>query len=519
MVEVLLIVLVFFALAGCPPPHVNEAHYLARLKHFWDPQWCAGDLFLSSPEAHGAFVWTLGWVNRWLSLTATAWVGRALAWVLLAWAWRRLSWRIVPVPLVSVLTAALWVTLTLFVNLAGEWVVGGVEAKCFAYVFVLVALRAVVDGHWNRVWLALGAASAFHVLVGGWSAVVCSGIWLVHQRTNAAARERLLKAALSMVPGLVGGGALALVGLVPALALTWHQPAETVAAANQIYVFDRLPHHLAPLSLPPAEAVLRVTRHAALILCLWLLARANQRSGGIRESLRDITRFAWGAVALAAIGFAIELALWTWPATAAALLRYYWFRLTDVAVPLAVALETGALVAAGLRDGARWSVWALAGAIALAAGPLGVIVVERWSNPIPLADSAMRDPAAWADACQWIAENTPPDAVFLTPRLAASFKWRTGRAEVATHKDIPQDARHMVQWFDRLQALYYYQIGEHDEPFNSVGELGTERAAALARRYGAKYIVSDRDYPLALRAIYPDRDHPNDQYVVYVVDD
>src|SRR3990172_2993722 len=83
-IEVLLILLVFFALAGDPVPSVNEPHYLCRLKHYWDPAWCVGDLFLDSPDAHGLFVWSFGWVTRLLTLSATAWVGRVLAWSMLA---------------------------------------------------------------------------------------------------------------------------------------------------------------------------------------------------------------------------------------------------------------------------------------------------------------------------------------------------------------------------------------------------------------------------------------------------
>ena len=96
LAEVLLILLVFFALAGDPAPHQNEPYYLCRLKHFWNPSWCAGDLFLDSPDAHLTFVWTFGWLTKWLSLSATAWTGRVFVWALLAWAWQRLSWRIVP---------------------------------------------------------------------------------------------------------------------------------------------------------------------------------------------------------------------------------------------------------------------------------------------------------------------------------------------------------------------------------------------------------------------------------------
>ena len=62
--EVLLIALVFFVVAGDPAPHTNEPHYLCRLKHYWNPEWCDGDLFLESPEAHLTFVWALGWVTN-----------------------------------------------------------------------------------------------------------------------------------------------------------------------------------------------------------------------------------------------------------------------------------------------------------------------------------------------------------------------------------------------------------------------------------------------------------------------
>src|SRR5262245_56127543 len=131
LAEGVVILLVFFVVAGDPPPLVNVPHYLCRLKPLWNPDWCAGDLFLESTDTQVAFIWTFGWLTRWLSLSATAWIGRIVAWTLLAWAWQRLSWRLVPRHLAAVLSAALFVVLTATAHLAGEWVVGGVEAKCF----------------------------------------------------------------------------------------------------------------------------------------------------------------------------------------------------------------------------------------------------------------------------------------------------------------------------------------------------------------------------------------------------
>src|SRR6478672_2599661 len=230
--EVLLIVLVFFIAAGDPTPSVNETHYVCRLKHYWNPQWCAGDLFLESTDTQVVFIWLFGWLTRFFSLSATAWIGRLAAWFLQAWAWQRLSWRLVPRPLASVLSAALFLALNYYCQMAGEWVVGGVEAKCFAYAFVLLALSelvsisnqdsylhdayvgvfrwrlrflskgAALNQRWSKGCILLGAAIAFHPLVGGWSALVCAVMWLIYGR-----REQSF---VSMLPGIIMGSLLAL---------------------------------------------------------------------------------------------------------------------------------------------------------------------------------------------------------------------------------------------------------------------------------------------------------------------
>lgn len=511
LAEIALILLVFFVIAGDPPPHVNEPHYLCRLKHYWDPDWCRGDLFLESTDTQLAFIWTFGWVTRWLSLSATAWVGRVVAWTLLAWAWQRLSWRIVPRRLASVLSAALFVVLTAMAHLAGEWVVGGstgaggVEAKCFAYFFVLVALHELLDQRWNAVWFLLGTATAFHPLVGGWSGLVCAGIWLVDDRRAVPV--------LSMTPGFIAGGLVALIGIVPALLLTRGVPADVVAESARIYVFERLPHHLALLTLPQAEIVSRFARHAVLVAALWALSRRAAALGESAAPLRRIGQFAWGAVFLAITGLAIEMALWNQRLMAARLLRFYWFRLTDVAVPMAVALYAVARIASGLENCRAWAVWSLTAVLVLVGLQLSTVARRRALEPVPPADLRVHlkhDYAAWVEMCDWVAENTPPGALFLTPRSSQSFKWRTGRPEVATRKDIPQDAGNMVEWFDRLKNIFRREEGSETVWIDSPGELGTERVEQLAAQYGFDYVVADRGQLLSLPVAYQ-----NQEYVVY----
>src|SRR4051794_18692182 len=175
--EIVWIFLIFFLFAGSLPPDVGESHYLVKAKHYWQPAWCAGDLFLESRDAHATFYWTFGWVTRLCSLMATAWIGRAVTWLLLAWSWRRLSWAVVPRPLASLLSAGLMLLFLRNFHLAGEWIVGGVEAKGCAYVLVLLALEAMVRGSWPVAIVLAGAAGAFHVLVGGWTVVAIGIAW------------------------------------------------------------------------------------------------------------------------------------------------------------------------------------------------------------------------------------------------------------------------------------------------------------------------------------------------------
>lgn len=501
-VEVVLIVLVFFVAAGDPPPNVNEAHYLCRLKHYWNPTWCAGDLFLESTDTQVVVIWMMGWLTRWISLAATAWIGRVLVWTLLAWAWQRLSWRLVAMPLAAVLSAALFVALNLRAHLAGEWIVGGVEAKCFAYGMVLLALREVIDGRWNRVWLLLGAAMAFHPLVGGWSLLVCGGMWLAVGRTEAPLG--------TMWRGLAAGALIAAPGIAPALSLTWNQPPEAVAEASRIYVFERLPHHLALLSLPREEFTQRFAGHvlllAALAVCGWIVRR---------HPVNRVVYFAAGAAMLACGGLLMERILAEEPLLAARLLRYYWYRLSDFAAPMAAAFVATVVIAALLVDRKAGALPLLLVALGLVVCQLVPLAYRRVVNPIPPADARMASYAAWVDVCQWIAANTSTGARFLTPRLSQSFKWRTGRAEVATRKDVPQDTPGILEWNRRIKDIYYYEAPAGLQgPIDSVGPLGAERVRELAKKYAADFVLSDRSQLLSLPRAYW-----NEEYVVYRLDE
>jgi len=390
--------------------------------------------------------------------------------------------------------------------MAGEWVIGGVEAKGFAFVLVLLGLEALVHGRWNRVWLLFGAASALHVLVGGWSVVAAGLVWLVEGR-----RQMPLK---KMWPALAAGLLLSLPGLVPALALNWGTDPEVVRRANVIYVFERLGHHLT-LSRIPGLYVARF----ALLTALWLVLCAMTRlpwkqSSGPHgpDGARRLHAFVAGAVAIALAGAVLNLLELVNPALAASLLRFYWFRLADVAVPMGVALAGASYIVFELNRrpgvGRRW----LGLALAVVTVHLGNHFLERLTPRVPPADR-LRDYVAWRQACDHVAESGefPPGARFLTPCLNQTFKWYTGRPEVVNWKEIPQNARGIVEWHRRIAELYARPHHNPNLPWHrSFAEQGAGRVRRLGAEYDAEYVITFAGPPLELPVVFR-----NTRYAIY----
>lgn len=524
LAEIALIFAIFFIDGAAPVPEVNEPYYLGKAIFYWNPDWAANDFFLNTADTHQVFYFTFGWLSLWLTPTALAWTGRILTWALLAWSWRRLSFAVLPRRWTAILSAALLVMLIKNFHMAGEWLVGGVEAKGFAYALVFLALEAVVRNRWNRAWLLLGAAAAFHVLVGGWSVVAAGLVWLVRRKECPSLKE--------MLPGLIGGLLLSLPGLWPALMLNHGTDPAIVGEANRIYVFERLTHHLSPKDI---KINFTVRFMAMSIFFFWLARRGSARSGNAlrpgqsTDGLQRMGAFVAATLAIAAVGWVISMTRDYDETLAAGLLRFYWFRLADIAVPLGVALMGTSLIAQTLyvrpAAGRCW----LAVAVLAAGLSLGEEAVYRLRPTVPPADSklapdslgeaeAARRYLAWRDICQEIAasDEIPADAVFLTPRMNQTFKWYSGRAEVVNWKDIPQDAAAMLDWWQRLADLY---AGNPENPFAgdwlpSLTDLDVALLGEFGRKYGARFVLTETAPPLELPVVLE-----NEYYVVYRLSD
>jgi hypothetical protein len=180
-----------------------------------------------------------------------------------------------------------------------------------------------------------------------------------------------------------------------------------------------------------------------------------------------------------------ELDGWEWRAS---LLKFYPFRCFDALLPITTALVFGRLVqafapqlevrnsmasrsfAGGLLSTPRVRQMAFCGMLLL---PLWLSWRSREAAPAGYTVDQFTD---WRTACDWLRENTPKDALILTPRESSAFKWFAERAEYVCYKDCPQDAAGILTWNKRLWLLHDWTLRSSSDSLYDKHDLQILRA-------------------------------------------
>ena len=515
--EFICIAVLFTAWAGIPPD-VNESHYLTKAKHFWNPDWCPGDLFLGSAFAHWFFYLSTGWITKLASLEFSAWLGRLLVALLMATGWMRLMRCFSHLTGAGLVSATLFLLLNTRFNLAGEWVIGGFEAKGLAYAFVLFGITFLARGQWRWVWPCVGIASAFHVLVGGWSAIAMT-ICFLFDCQREQGKVRMQEQRLPIAIGL----AIALLGILPPLIQGWNVEAATASAAHQIYVRERISHHLIFSGFQTPDIA-----KFALIASVWAAMSFLNRE----PKLCKLNRFCLGSLIISLGGLLLSGIAESdngWVSRqATSLLRLYWFRLSDFAVPFALVWMTTNWVVAWLQSpvwNARRTIAVMTVTLILLA--LGLHLAEYCSDIRPNADKrtlptfqdqpkrTLETFQNWVKVCDWIQTHTDRAAVFITPHQQQTFKWYAGRTEVVCWKDIPQDAESIIQWRERVEKLILPQKN------SEIGllQFSDKQLVSLGTLFNADYLIVpqadlDRIGKTELVQAYPANKADRTTYVV-----
>ena len=487
-----------------PVPGVNEPHYLSKARHTWDPEWCGRDLFLNSANAHAVFLWIFGAPAAVLPLETVAVAGRVIAWLCLAVGWCRLGSVLLRDPLASVAAAGIFLALSAGGSLSGEWIIGGVEAKCFAWAALWLAMADLLEGRNVRAALWAGFSVSWHPVVGMWGSLACLGAGLcLKSRVARRVSEEEPRDSLAYASGdnprvttsisekwSYGVWLLAaLPGLVPGILMLGTADPELSAEASRIQVTIRLGHHLDPQQFHASSWILTGVELLGLVIAVSGLLRRSD------SAWRSFTGILGVALVIALVGVAIGCGpRWY------GLMKFYPFRLFDGLLPLAVGF---ALVAVA-QSIAAWSLrrTVMAGALAFVAA---LLLPSQDRRPPAFTDAELGD---WKALCRWISQATPRDSLFVTPRYSYAFKWYGDRAEYVSNKDMPQDAASLVEWQRRREWISAFRArawsSGYARPFLD----------ELHETTGAEFLVAAKNVVRSRKPVYA-----NEHFAVYALDE
>ena len=461
-----------FLLVGKPVPSSNEYSYLLRLRKVYDPAFLAGDPTFSTPlNEYWLFDHLFGLPTLFFSIETVGWFGRIGCWTVLLFALMKLGkrWKI-PLWTISV-SIFLWLYVGQSI-VADEWMFGGFEAKCVAYICLIFALDNFCGERDVMAAMLLGAAFAFHPVIGLWGIAAAIPAFLIVRRDA----RRTLKV------GIIAG-AFALVGAIPLLQM---RAASVAPTTDNLRYFQlvKFPHHFDPFSWSRSEILL-----LGLLLAFCVVVHAQIKTV---EPPKFLLTF------LSMLGVFFACGILARALNQYELMKYTPTRLFAVFMPLFFFYY----LSSAYRHNFLRKPWQIAVL-------LPIILLSFW-NGIPKRgfEQAQANYQIWNQppdettaAFLWLKDNTPSDALVIAPPWRYDFWYLSERAEVVNYrKPIIADIGEWQARLDNLIGKAEPEKGsrEDEESAKFYFEIGKETIDALADKYGAQYFVTETVYPYPL---------------------
>lgn len=468
-----------FLLTGKPVPYANETSYLLRLVKTYRPDFLLNDFTFAAPaNEHWLFNHIFGALTFFLSTDAIGWIGRISCWMLLIYLLMRLGrhWKI---PLWTISGSIfLWLCLGQSI-VADEWILGGFEAKCVAYICFLFALDGFCKGREIVPAILLGLTFSFHPAVGLWG-IPAAILSLAVFRWDFF---RVLK--ITSITGIVS-----LFGLIPLVSSGIAGNANS-AEDWKFYVFVGYPFHLDPFTWAKSSLLLLFFITAFCFLSYWR-SRKNETEKAqqfFTAFLAVLFLFFCAGIVLRALG-QFEL------------LRLMPMRLFPVFAPLfflfALAKAYQQKVFAPTVN------WLMI---------IGLICLLGWTNPVSTGyERAIETYRRWnvgkddaANAFIWLKENTQNGTIVVAPPWRNDFWYYSERAQVVSYTYAP--VANLNEWQTRLELVMGKSPLEEglrkregiEEFYNS---LSGAQILDISKSYDARYFVSETEYqfPVAFQS-------------------
>lgn len=447
--------LAIFLFVGKPVPSSNEYMYLLRLVKTYHPDFLPNDIsFSATASEHWLFNHLFGLLTLIFSVEVIGWVGKISCWLVLLIAIFRLAkhWEI-PNWAITV-SVSVWLAMgQMIVN--DEWIFGGFEAKCAAYICLIFSLDLFLRKKELLASVLLGLSFSFHPAVGLW-AILAVGLAMIYCRWNFK-----IIAQVVIVTGI-----FSLIGI-----LNLFHESNSTAEDWKFFVLERVPFHLDPFSWSVKSMSVLIGMFFFCLLADWnKFLKVFLTALGIFFVLGFVLRFfeQWQLLCLMPLRlFPVFTPL------------FFFFTLAKVCKEksfttrsMFVALFTLLLLSVFFNPVKR-----------------GIFQIsenyQAWQTPLDDESKVFI----------WLKENTPQDSIVLAPPWRGDVWYRSNRAQFVNYKYSP--FLEMTEWERRLKVLFGNETAIEKVKI-LYNRLPKEKVDEIVQENKVSYLVSIGfyDYPV-----------------------
>ena len=381
------------------------------------------------------FNWTLGFLMSNYNPFKIIILGRVLSYILISYSFIYLSRTLKLTFLTTILTYIIFIYFFKDgIGDAGEWMVGGLESKVFAYSFAIFSLSSFLRKKNSVGFLFAGLALSTHLLIGIYNLLCLTPLLVLISYRKKIDFINVLKG----VPYLFITGIIGFSEIVNSFFLNTSQI--TQDKGWDIYTRIRVPHHLIP-NFSKETWFIIIT--ATIIHILYAKNKNN--------STKYIALYSLSSIIIIIIGFL------TYTFFELHYMRFYFFRFSDVMLPLLTLLLIST-INQKIKFAAILFISLVILPNTIQERPITQLLTYKSYDTYLIQSKTDKD----AVMTEWIINNTSKDDIFIISPDKLYFCMNTEReifiswwmlAKQNDYKSVNNTPTEMIEWYNRLQLL------------------------------------------------------------------
>lgn len=470
----------------------SEMETIPYTHAYYDSTWLKNDWYLHSKiDYRHLFSFFTGFFVSHFGFLKTVYAGRILSYFLFSFSFLSLLRSLQ----ISFMTG--FFTLVIFFyyfnqNIsAGEWMIGGLETKVFAYCFLLLSLSCFIRDNFKWGFLLAGLAFSFHFMIGGYFLFGLSALLLYKYLSSRLQIRDLLKHSY----WLLITGCLGFYGVFKGVIMIFHDINPKSEFYWEYYVKMREPHHTLPLWGKQTYLFFAIF----IGFHLFILLKKN-----VDQRMKDIAVFSISGFVFTVIGLMIYFF------GNITNMRFFFFRFSDSMLPLLTLLlllhwmlnldvEKYWEILKG-----NWKKTVVFSWIVISIVLFSFNGISNFKKIVTLKSKEEFDP----EMAKWIKAQTSKNSVFLIPIDLKTFYTDVERACFVTFKHCPHNSVDFIEWYNRLKILNKNMhikntgglaIDEINFNYNRLTEL---EIMEIGKKYKIDYIITSSTTKLQFKKCF-----------------